>query len=215
MADTRRTSFERLLVLIKPSIFYLAALAVVTAVCLLVYLEVQQSLRRAADDPQTQMAEDAASALAQGRRPSFGEERIEIARSLAAYLMIFDNQGMLVSTNAVLDGHTPMLPPGVFDWVKRNGEDRISWQPRQGLRSALVVVGVPSPNGGFVAAGRSLREVERREAFAFRAAAAVWAALLVTLFLSIYAYRRASRSVAFADSNHLTTPGPAKFRPGP
>jgi hypothetical protein len=48
---------------------WLPLAAVTTLLCGLVYLAVQQSLRQGANDPQIQMAEDAAAALVAGSTP--------------------------------------------------------------------------------------------------------------------------------------------------
>src|SRR6266536_2297586 len=52
---------------------------------------------------------------------------------------------------------------GIFDYVKQNGEDRLTWQPQTGIRSAIVVTQFKGTTSGFVLAGRSLREVGKRE----------------------------------------------------
>jgi hypothetical protein len=54
----------------------------------------------------------------------------------------------------------PTFPPGILDYTRQNGEDRVTLQPESGVRIAAVVVRY---NNGFVLAGRSLREVEKRE----------------------------------------------------
>lgn len=87
---------------------------------------------------------------------------VDIARSLAPYLMVFDPNGNVQASNAVLHGQVPNLPKGVFDYTRQHGEDRISYQPEPGVRSAVVVVAVNGGRDGFVLAGRSLREVEKR-----------------------------------------------------
>ncbi|HEY3296048.1 MAG TPA: hypothetical protein VGL38_11485 [bacterium] len=202
MAAIVRTVFDRLAGF-RSAIPYLTAYAVISALCMLVYLETQQSLRFNANDPQIQMAEDAAAAMADGRLPALGSEQIEISQSLSPYTIVFDNNGHVVTSNAVLDGRTPSLPPGVFEWVKLHGEDRITWQPRAGVRSALVVTAGHGPNGGFVAAGRSMREVEQRIAYAGQAAAAVWILLLIGSTLAILFYRRLGRSITSPADGHL------------
>jgi hypothetical protein len=50
----------------------------------------------------------------------------------------------------------------VFDSVRQNGEDRISWQPEPGARYAAVVERVTGAQPGFVLVARSLRETEDR-----------------------------------------------------
>ena len=191
--------------LLHRAIPYVAAFAVISAVCLLVHLEIQQSLRQSANDPQIEMAEDAAATAANGGEVPLRPRKIEISQSIAPYLIVLDSVGKVIATDAMLDGNTPTLPTGIFDWVRKNGEDRVSWQPRRGVRSALVIVPVNGGAGGFVAAGRSLREVERREAYSFQAAASVWVALILAAFVSIFFYRFASHRTTFADSNQLTT----------
>jgi hypothetical protein len=54
------------------------------------------------------------------------------------------------------------LPSGVFNYTRSAGEDRITWQTEQNIRVAAVIVSVKSAKTGFVMAGRSLFEVERR-----------------------------------------------------
>ena len=55
------------------------------------------------------------------------------------------------------------LPPGVFDFAKKNGEHHLTWQPQNDVRIGMVIVKVNSSPVNFVAAGRSLQEVEIRE----------------------------------------------------
>jgi len=138
--------------------------AVATALCLFVYLAVQQSMRWGANDPQIQMAEDAAAALASGGTPEsmLPAARVDISTSLASFMVIYDNTGKPLASSALLNGEMPVLPAGVFDYVRQKGEDRVSWQPQPGVRMAIVVVPISGGQAGFVMAGRSLREVEKR-----------------------------------------------------
>jgi sensor histidine kinase regulating citrate/malate metabolism len=57
----------------------------------------------------------------------------------------------------------PELPAGVFDFAKANGEHTVTWQPQTGVRMAMIILYANSSQVGFVAAGRSLQEVEIRE----------------------------------------------------
>jgi len=170
-------------------------LAIATAgLCGLVYLTVQQSLRMGANDPQIQMAEEAASNLNAGASvesvvPSV---KVEIANSLAPFVMVFDDSGNVVTSSATLHGVTPAYPTGVLDYARQHGEDRVTWQPEPSIRMATVVVGY---DNGFVLAGRSLREVEIRESNAERisgiALLATWAAtLLVVVAGELIVYRK-------------------------
>jgi hypothetical protein len=142
---------------------WLPAAVIITALCGLVYLAVQQALRISANDPQIQMAEDTAAALSAGQSAAalVPSAKVDIGQSLAPFIMVFDPSGAVSASSAQLHGQNPALPAGVLDDVKQKGEDRISWQPEPGVRIAAVIV--PVANGsGYVLAGRSLREVEKR-----------------------------------------------------
>jgi len=134
---------------------------VATAFCGLVYVAVQQELRQNANDPQIQMAQDTADALAGGAplESVMPTAKIDVSRSLAPFLIVYNQQGEAMVSSGLLHGETPPLPPGVLDFASHNGEDRVTWQPEPGVRIAAVVVPVDRPDRSFVLAGRSLREV--------------------------------------------------------
>ncbi|HTW96062.1 MAG TPA: hypothetical protein VMD74_00175 [Candidatus Methylomirabilis sp.] len=127
----------------------------------------QQVLRQSANDPQIQIAEDAVAALARGQQPKFFTSdvygTVDPSKSLAPFLIAFDNAGKPLTSTAVLSGKTPIPPAGVFAYAKAHQEDRITWQPASSVRIAAVVVYYGEGGGGYVLAGRSLAEVEKRE----------------------------------------------------
>ena len=144
--------------------YWLLIAIVVTGLSGLIYGVVQQDIRLGANDPQIQMAEDAAARLANGEavQSVVPAEKVDIAKSLAPYIMVFDAGGKPVASSAQLGGQTPIVPSGVFDSVRRGGEDRITWQPQAGVRSAVVITRFSGSSSGFVLVGRSLREAEER-----------------------------------------------------
>jgi hypothetical protein len=163
---------------------WLPIAGVAAALCLLVYAAVQQALRESANDPQIQMAEDAAASLTSGAVPQSlaPAQTIDLSRSLAPFLILYDDSGKVLASSASLHGVMPSPPPGVFDYVREHSEERVTWQPERGVRIASVIIRVNAPQDGFVLAGRSLREVEKREA---RLMTQAGAALLFTLGLSL------------------------------
>jgi hypothetical protein len=165
---------------------WLPLAVVITAMCGLVYVAVQQVLRQTANDPQIQMAEDAAAALESGAAVEsvVPPEKTAIEGSLAPFVMVFNDQGEVVGSSAQLHGQVPRLPTGVLDYVRSHGEDRVTWQPEPGVRIAAVIVRSQGAQPGFVLAGRSLREVEVREDNAQLEAAAAW---FVTMAVSLAA----------------------------
>jgi hypothetical protein len=150
---------------------------VISALCGLVYLAVQQELRQSANDPQIQIAEDAGRALENGAAADsqVPADPVAVESSLAPFVMVFDDSGKVAGSSATLRGETPQLPAGVLDYVRTHGEDRVTWQPESGVRIAAVVVRINGAHPGFVLAGRSLREVEVREDNALTVAGVAWA----------------------------------------
>ena len=152
----------------------------IAGIFLFAYWAVQQDYRISANDPQIQMAEDAASALAQGVTPAALVRDlvlVDIRASLAPWIVIYDASGKPVTGTAMLDDAVAQLPAGVFDesgWhtYAEQGiplsipahEDRFSWQPRPDVRQAVVLVHVSSSSfTGYLASGRNMREIENRE----------------------------------------------------
>jgi len=161
----------------------LATLA--TALSLLVYLAVQQVGRQSANDPQLQIARDASAALAQGKNPFTASETVDIGRSLAPWITVTDDQGNIIASTARLHGNPRTVPSGVFQHARETGEERVTWQPEPGVRMATVVV--HNRNGGFVVAGRSLRESEERTAAYGRLILLGWIITLTGLLLVVSA----------------------------
>ena len=163
----------------------LAVLA--TATCGLVYAEVQQDQRSGANDPQFQLAEDAATALNGGvsaasvvdaSRGVDPGASVDAATSLATFVVVFDASHSVLATNATLDGGRPTPPAGVLDSARPGSPNAVTWQPREGVRIAAVVV---AWHGGTVLVGRSLRRVEEQESRAELIAGAAWLAMLAAL----------------------------------
>ena len=151
-----------------------------TALSALSYLVIQQMGRQLADEPQVQMARDAAAALATGRSADgiMPAGTVDLGQSLAPFVMVLDDKGAALAASGRLGARMPAVPAGVLDHVRRTGEERVTWQPEPGVRLATVVVRRTDPGGGFVASGRSLRETEERIA---RIQTIVLLAWLVTL----------------------------------
>ncbi len=159
-----------------------------TVLCGLSYGAVQQVYRQSANDPQIQMAEDAALAIKGGTQLQSLtlSGTVNIGQSLSPYLIFYNEAGAPTGGNGLLDGHFPTLPQGVFDYVRTYGEERVTWQPRSDIRNAIVVVKIDGPGQGFVMAGRSLREIEVREWRLEVMVGAAWiVALIGTLLLQM------------------------------
>ena len=157
---------------------------VTTAFCGLAYATVQQSQRHDADDPQIQLTEDTAAALDTGASVDVvvPKAQVEMSSSLAPFIVIYDNNGKPIAGSGLLNGEMPAYPIGALDVAKQSGENRVTWQPDANTRIASVVVPY---NNGFVMAGRSLREVEKRESQTEMFAGATWVITLIAIFVAI------------------------------
>lgn len=158
---------------------WLPVVIVITGVCGLVYAAVQQSLRQSANDPQIQMAEDVAESLDHGATPESvlphdPDAHVDFARSLAPFVVVFNDSGEVVATSGLLHGQPLRLPAGVLDNVRLHGESRLTLQPEPSVRIAGVIVRSSGATPGFVLAGRSLREIEKREAQTRNFATMAW-----------------------------------------
>jgi hypothetical protein len=149
--------------MIRSSIlFYLASVAVVTIVVGLIYVSVQQNYRSGANDPQAAIAQELVLQISAGKPTErWLSDSIQLEQSLAVFATVYNDQAMPIRSSGFLHGQLPKLPRGVFDFVQKHGEERVTWQPERGVRMAMVVM--KSPAGGFIAVGRSLREIEIRE----------------------------------------------------
>jgi hypothetical protein len=155
------------------------------AMPVLVYLAVQQSQRRAADQPQVQIAEDAARSLERGLPPAalIPADRVDISRSLAPFTIIYDTLGKVLAGSGWLNDQNPVPPRGVIEFARTNGEHRVTWQPVRGVRIATVLR--RTSNGLIVLAGRSLREVQSAIDYTQQIAFALIGFALVATLLAI------------------------------
>ena len=165
---------------------WLPIAVVCTAACGLAYLETQQAYRANANDPQLQIAEDAAAAINSGATAQsvVGTGSIDISESLAPFVIVYGQDLKPIAGNGRLDGAIPAPPAGVFEYAADHGADRVTWQPRSGLRFAAVLMPIDDGRGGYVMAARSLREIELRiEQSTLRSGIAWGGAMLLSLIV--------------------------------
>ena len=165
---------------------WLAMAAVWSAAAFAIVLVQHQLLRLQANDPQVQLAEDAAQRLAAGADPQSvlpAGPPVAIERSLGPYVVVYDAAGAPLASSGRLHGAAPKLPEGVLAYALAHQGHRLSWQPEAGVRQALVAVPVRTGTAGFAVAGRSLREVEERKRQVLEFMAMLWAGGLAALAL--------------------------------
>jgi sensor histidine kinase regulating citrate/malate metabolism len=163
---------------------YCAAMAIATMLTGLIYVTVQQNYRTGANDPQIQVAKDIKAKLQRGMALDvLWPDSIEIQSSLGLFILLYDAHGQPLRGSALLDGKFPQMPAGVFDFVKNQGEERVTWQPRAAVRMAMVVLRGNFSPVGYIAVGRSLAEVEIREKDLRYTTLVCWLLMMATLIV--------------------------------
>ncbi|HSX40383.1 MAG TPA: hypothetical protein VLF68_02100 [Candidatus Saccharimonadales bacterium] len=187
--------------ILKVFVIFLPFAVVITLLCGLVAVSMQQYIREGASDPQIQIAEDLAAQLSQGIPVSsfVSGTKVDIRSSLSPFVIVYDKTGNVLQSNAQLNGKTPAVPQGVFDinkWKQPivghhlafdfpQNETRFTWQPTDDVRIATVLVYYSSQKqSGYVLAGRSMREVQTRIENVYLRVFVAW---VVTLFATLIA----------------------------
>lgn len=126
-------------------------------------LMAQQALRANLNDPQIQMVGDAVARLEQGASPEgvVATSSFDAAYSLSPFVAVYDQDGSPLAWSATVNGEAPKPPAGVFEYAKEQGWNRLTWQPEEKTRIALVVRPVGTGER-YVAAGRNMDEAEGR-----------------------------------------------------
>jgi hypothetical protein len=189
-------------VLARAFALWLPFLVTITGFFLFTSWAVQQNYRQSLNDPQIGVVEDAAGRLATGEAPADvvgAGQQVDISTSLALWMAVYDASGNPIASSGLLEGAMPNMPPGIFDMKGWRGfvighhlnespanENRFSWQPRANVRQAVILVHYDSAaGGGYVAAGRNMREVEWRIAALSHVAAFFWGATALATLIAL------------------------------
>lgn len=165
------------------------AAVLLTMIAGAVYFYFQQSYRNAADYPQTQLIKQATQALNEGNDPRYLiiNDNVDLNKSNEPFIIIYDKSGAIVASAAILDNKHPVPPQGVFDYVAKNGQNRVTWEPKSGVRIAAVV---DEYDNGYVLAGRSLTEAENKIGRLNVIVGSVWLAAIALVALISFFWRR-------------------------
>ncbi|MFI5154549.1 MAG: hypothetical protein ACHQEM_00095 [Chitinophagales bacterium] len=164
---------------------YLTAMVIITIITGILYVSVQQNYRSNANDPQVQIATDIRSKIESGKSiEGFFADSINIETSLSPFVTLYDEHNQPIRSSGLLNGRIPQLPAGIFEFVKKQGEERVTWQPRSGVRMAMVILRSNFSPAGFIAAGRSLNEIEARESGLSKMIISSWAVMMGIILVS-------------------------------
>jgi hypothetical protein len=164
--------------------WWVTGVLLITVAACLAWLSYGLSLRNGADRQPLRLAAAAAGQLASGSPPgSVLPAAIDMASAPAPFIIVFDSQHRVLASSGHLNGRTPGLPAGVLAWVTAHGQDRITWQPRPGLREAAVIEPYRGLRPGFVLAAQSLQDISSQQRSLTWSVAYMWLAAFAISFL--------------------------------
>jgi len=129
--------------------------------------------RQSANHPQIQIAEDASVAFEQNQFtnetlkssfesfvPSIGQ--VDLGTSLSPWIQIYDASHEVIESSVSIQEAqtTPRVSSELFEGLAKHDQIRLTWQPRKGIRQAIVITKFSGLRSGYIVVGRSLREVE-------------------------------------------------------
>ncbi|HEY6742932.1 MAG TPA: hypothetical protein VI110_11290 [Lapillicoccus sp.] len=163
-----------------------------------VYGFAQQVGRRAADDVPRALVAQVVAALS-SREQTIGLPVSGPATTLssqsAPFVIVYDSAHRVMSTTALLDDGTPGLPAITLDDAVSRGGTNVTWQPRAGVREAVIAQPWTGPSGsGVVVAGVGLGSTEDRARSVLVAVTAGWALVLLTLTAALFILRRGTKT---------------------
>ena len=165
---------------------WLAMVGVATLVLGASYAMVQQSTRLSADDLPLTTAQVAKQELQSGSNAAdvVPTLKTDVKNDTSVFMIVTDNSKHVIASSAVLNGHTPLPPNGVFSFTSTHGTDHFTWEPQSGVRLATRVEKYgKSPDDGFIITGQSLKPYENRIETYTALAIAAWLAALAWSYL--------------------------------
>lgn len=162
---------------------HVAAAILVSGIILLVYTSVQQQYRTGANDPQIQIARDAAAKLRQGKPIAqvMQPDTVDMEQSLSSSIQLYSPANKLIASTGYIGTMPPVAPEGVFEKARQDGEYMVTWQPTAMARMAAVVVYTGGRNGNYILVARQLAEVEKREAALVKMCFMCWIACMLVI----------------------------------
>ena len=165
---------------------WLPMAVIITAVFLAIYCSSQYIVRSLANEEQVRIAAEVSRYLKEGGNPMTmnSSAPADIEQILSPYIIFYTLDLHPMVSSAMLDGAPAMLPFGVYAHVKERGEHRVTWQPKPGVRQAVVLNYIEGPTPGYLLVGKSLKETERTTCGLWYILSVMWAiTMLASLFV--------------------------------
>jgi hypothetical protein len=140
-------------------LYWLSGAIILTLIFGTIYAAVQQNWRLGLNIDLAPMASTAIRDAGSG----FSSTQIvgvPVENNDGPFLIMYDRNGSVDLSGLTINHQPPQLPASVLKNLQTGGETRITWQPQPGYRYATVI---KKYDGGYVLAGRSLKDVETQE----------------------------------------------------
>lgn len=160
----------------------------VTLVMIFGFVVGQQVFRMSANDPQAEIIDGVADALAAGQDPkALGTlAQVDLQKNLTPFIVAFDRDRKLLAGNGQVDGQTPVPPDKAFSKANQKGKVQFTWSPKQGVKIASIMRYYASGEiSGFVLVGKSLREVEARTKTLLKLSVIAWIGAMAISFTAV------------------------------
>jgi len=144
---------------------WLAIVGVAAILLITAYTFVQQEARLSANDQPQDTAQVEKHQLENGAQPSdvVPTVKTDLSSDSSVFVTVTDSSEHVLASSASLDGSASLPPANTFVFTKQHGSDHFTWQPRSGVRLATYILPYGnSPNDGFIIAGQSLKQAEKR-----------------------------------------------------
>lgn len=154
-----------------------------------VYVLVQQATRLAVDDLPLSTAQVVKIQLESGTAPAdvIPPVKTDLKKQTALFVSITDADRNLLATSASLNGKPSLPPKGTFDYTAKHGTDRFTWQPADGVRLATRMLPYNHEGTkGFIVAGQSLSQAEKRITTYGLFVLAAWMVILAWTFMALW-----------------------------
>lgn len=162
----------------------------VTLLCGTAFGVAQQTLRFGADELPSRIAEDSAYMLERGVGAAsiVGVRQMDLDRTLSPFVIILNGTGGIVASSATFSGSALAPTPEILLQAQENGEHRVTWEPKEDLRFALVIrhLSITYPN--YVVIGQSLKPTEAHVAQVKTMVFGAWLGTMLVTLLTVWLF---------------------------
>lgn len=141
---------------------------VIVGMCIMVYSSAQYLSRSTVNETLVEIVDTIVKDLKASptalTQTDLSSTAIDPSQTLSPFYMVFDANKALLASTANFGGLELVPPESVFENARNSEDTRVTWQPVDNLRVAIVVAYYKGDvNEGFVLTGKSLKEQEKQQ----------------------------------------------------